>query len=202
MLTFCSFILTAASIWASEIGVFVGDYSRDSDIERLEKIVSPGTWTSGERSYATYLGLSLAHKFIIPIFELEHTFGAAFGADKSAKPNSFIYSSNLHFILPVDLMRVKPFVGAGLGYAYNFGEKAGLEDVAGFLGSGSFLVNLGGGTKVKLSDALWLRLTLRDYIMPNFKKALVSAVSGSSIYSTVKKSTHNISFSAGIAFNY
>ena len=189
--------------WASEIGIFAGGYSKDSDIDRIQNLLSPGTWTSGERSFAAYLGLSWAHEFFIPLLELEHSLGAAFGAEKSAKPNIVLYSTNLHLILPVALLRVKPFLGAGLGLVYNFGNKNVLPGISDFLGNYiSFQFNLGGGAKFKLTNTVWMRLSLRDYILPDFKRVRASGPSYQRFYSTVEKGTHNLSFSAALAFSY
>ncbi len=188
--------LAAGSLQASEIGVFLGGYSRESDIDRIQNL-------SYDRSFAGYFGLDWAHRFIIPLFELEHTLGVALGADKSARPNTFVYSTNFHVILPVALLRVKPFVGAGLGYVYNFGEKAELKDVAGFLGkTGNFQLNLGGGAKVKLSDNWWLRLSLRDYILVGCKQAIKEIAETGEVFSSVENATHNISVTASVAFSY
>lgn len=190
----------AGSLQASEIGVFLGGYSKDSDIDRIQSLAY-------DRSFATYFGLDWAHQFIVPLFELEHTLGVALGADKSARPNTFIYSTNFHVILPVALLRVKPFLGGGIGYVYNFGEKAELKDIAGFLGkTGNFQLNFGGGTKVKLSDAWWLRLTVRDYILFSYKQAIKQAVTtiaaNGDLLSTVENSTHNLSITASLVFSY
>jgi len=192
----------AGSLQASEIGVFLGGYSKDSDIDQILDLD-----ITGDRSFATYFGLDWAHQFIVPLFELEHTLGVALGADKSARPNTFVYSTNFHVILPVALLRVKPFLGGGIGYVYNFGEKAGLKDIAGFLGkTGNFQLNLGGGTKVKLSDAWWLRLTVRDYIIVSYKQAVKQAVTtiaaNGDLLSTVENSTHNLSITASLVISY
>ena len=190
------------SLQASEIGAFFGGYYKDSDIDRIQNLAGVDAWTQGDRSFATYFGLDWAHQFIVPLFELEHTLGVALGADKSARPNTFVYSTNFHVILPVALLRVKPFLGAGLGYVYNFGEKAQLKDVAGFLGkTGNFQFNLGGGTKVKLSDTWWLRLTLRDYVLFNYKQA-IKTIGATGELSSVKNSTHNLSITASLVFSY
>jgi opacity protein-like surface antigen len=197
-----SILIFSSSVQANELGVFLGGYSKDSDIDRLQSLTSLSTWTNGERSFGTYFGLSYAKKFGVSIFETEQTLGVSLGADKSAKPNTFVYSSNFHIVLPLDMVRVKPFLGGGLGVIYNFGEKAGWTDIAEFLGNKwSFMLNVGGGTKVKVSDSWWLRLTLRDYILPSLSKAVFSAASGHPM-SIVKKSTHNISFSAGLGYNW
>ena len=195
------------SLQASEIGAFFGGYYKDSDIDRIQSLAGVDAWTQGDRSFATYFGLDWAHQFIVPLFELEHTLGVALGADKSARPNTFVYSTNFHVILPVALLRVKPFLGAGFGYVYNFGEKAQLKDVAGFLGkTGNFQFNLGGGTKVKLSDTWWLRLTVRDYILVSYKQAIKQAVTtiapNGDLLSTVENSTHNLSITASLVFSY
>ena len=197
----------AGSLQASEIGVFLGGYSKDSDIDRIQSLAGVDVWTQGDRSFATYFGLDWAHQFIVPLFELEHTLGVALGADKSARPNTFVYSTNFHVILPVALLRVKPFLGGGIGYVYNFGEKAGLKDIAGFLGkTGNFQLNLGGGTKVKLSDDCWLRLTVRDYIIVSYKQAVKQAVTtiaaNGDLLSTVENSTHNLAITASLVISY
>jgi opacity protein-like surface antigen len=202
----CSILTFYSTVQANEFGVFLGGYSKDSDIDRIQSLTSLGTWTNGERSFGTYFGLSYAKTFGVSIFETEQTLGISLGADKSAKPNTFVYSSNFHIVLPLDMVRIKPFLGGGLGVIYNFGEKAGWTDIAEFLGSKwSFMFNVGGGTKVKVSDSWWLRLTLRDYILPSLSKAVFSIDPihpSNTIKSIVKKSTHNISFSAGLGYNW
>jgi hypothetical protein len=200
---FALLCLAAIPAGASEIGLFAGGYSRDSDIQRAQEIASPSTWFKGERSFATYVGLDVSHEFILPVIEFEHTLGLALGADKSARPNSFIYSSNAHLILPVAAFGLKPFVGAGLGLIYNYGEEAGLGSLKDAIGSSiRFQFNVGGGTKIRLADRLWLRLSLRDYIIPNYRKVVQNIVGFESRYDTVKKVSHNIAFSVGLNVKY
>ncbi|MEA2062457.1 MAG: hypothetical protein U9P14_02055 [Gemmatimonadota bacterium] len=197
------FLSVSTVLGAGEIGFFAGGYSKDSDISS----VNIGSLTSGDRSWATCLGFTWGNPdFIIPLFELEHTVAVAFGADKSSKPNTFLYSATFNIILPVDLVRIKPFLGAGLGWAYNFGSKnvvAGAGDVAGLLGNNSnFMLNLGGGTKIKVSEKWWMRLTLRDYILLNMERAVIGVAQGGTVLSTVKESTHNLAFNVGLAYEY
>jgi len=203
LMVFC----LGAKAEASEFGFFFGGYSKDSDIDGIESLVSPGTWLNvGERSTATHFGLGYTHRFFVPSLEMEHTLGFATGADQSAKPNVFLYSANVNFVLPVGLMRVKPFIGAGMGYVYYFGETPEWIDIAGFLGNkGYFQVNLGGGVKIKVSERWRLRLTLRDYILPNFEKVIKSEdpqQPDESLYRIINEGSHNLSFTMGIFYHF
>ena len=204
---FLAVVFSAGALQASEIGFYFGGYSRDSDISEIQSLAGTGAWTKGDRSFATYLGGGWAHKFLVPLLELEHTVGLALGADESSRPNTFVYSTNLHLIFPVALLRVKPFLGGGIGYVYDFGEKSEFKDIAGFLGNtGNFQFNIGGGTKIKLSETWWMRITLRDYILISYKQAIkqevTTIVANGDLFSTVDNSTHNLSITASLAYSY
>lgn len=230
-----SFFLYTGQIQSSEIGLSVGSYFKDSDINQsIEVALSSNPWEEyisitpytnppdpfrvpigvrmGERSSASYLGFTYSHKFLHPSFELEHTFGGAFSAEMSVKPHIFLYSSNLNFILPwypkISLWRIKPFVGVGLGFVYNFGENFGLkiekEEVPPHLyfpsrldNNGNFQYNFGGGGKIQVWEQWWVRLSLRDYILPSMKRLNFRHQLGE-IFSIVKKTTHNISFTVSL----
>jgi len=239
-LPFCIFslFLYTGQIQSSEIGFSIGSYFKDSDINQsIEIVLSSNPWEEyieiinreihppdplrgpfgvkmGERSSASYLGFTYSHKFYHPSFELEHTFGGAFSAKMSVKPHIFLYSSNLNFILPwypkIFLWRIKPFVGVGLGYVYNFGENFGLkiekEEVPPYQyfpsrldNNGNFQYNFGGGGKIQVWEHWWVRLSLRDYILPSMKKLNFRHQLGE-IFSTVKETSHNISFTVSLVF--
>jgi len=228
-------LLYSGQAHSSEIGFSVGSYFKSSDInEPIQVAMSTSPWDDniyidrgtnssdplrgpigvkmGERSAASYLGFIYVHNFLHPSFELEHTFGGAFGAEMSAKPHILIYSSNLNFIFPyypkISLWHVKPFIGAGLGYVFNFGENFGLkidkEEVPpqqyfpGMLSSnGNFQYNFGGGVKIQVWKQWWVRLSLRDYVLPSMKMLNFKPQLGR-VFSTVKETTHNISFTVSL----
>ena len=230
-----SLFLYSSQVQSSEIGFSVGSYFKDSDINKpIQIALSTNPWDNsiyidpnpdssdplqgpvgvrmGERSAASYLGFIYVHKFLHPSFELEHTFGGAFSAEMSAKPHILIYSSNLNLILPyypkIFLWRLRPFIGAGLGYAYNFGENFGLkidrEEVPpqqyfpGMLeNNGNLQYNFGGGGKIQVWEQWWVRLSLRDYILPSMKSLNFKPQLGR-IFSTVEETTHNIFFSVSL----
>ncbi|HUU27168.1 MAG TPA: hypothetical protein VM123_05080 [archaeon] len=160
----------------------------------------------GERSSASFLGFTWVHKLPLRNFEVEHTLGSAFSAEKSAKPNILLYSSNLNLVLPwypkISLWNIKPFVGLGLGYVFNFGNNFGLKiDEEEFppefklpyiLGNnGNFQYNFGGGGKIQVWQQWWLRISLRDYILPSVKRLAIVQERGS-FFSTGRDTTHNI----------
>lgn len=233
-----SLFLYAEPIQSSEIGFTVGSYFKDSDINQsievalsstpgeeyieiinreiypADQLRGPVGVMMGGRSTAAYLGFIYVHRFFHPSFELEHTFGGAFSAEMSAKPHILCYSSNLNLVLPwypkIFLWRIKPFVGVGLGYVFNFGENFGLkidkEEVPPYQyfpsrlsNNVNFQYNFGGGGKVQVWEQLWLRFSVRDYIQPSMKKLNFKRQLGE-IFSTVKETTHNISFTVSLVF--
>lgn len=206
LMTTVAVLLYSGSLFAGELGVMAGGYSRESDIGRINNLTGVSTWTDGDRTWAPYFGIKLAHNFFgLPVLELEHTLGFALEADKTANPNTFIYSTSLNFILPLDFVKVRPFVGAGIGFAKDFGNPKNVnEAVAQYIGNQSkFLVNIGGGAKVMLSDKWWLKLTLRDYILPNYEKVSASVISGNlTNQQTVNESVHNLTFNVGLVYKY
>ena len=205
LLTTCAVLLITGSLFAGEFGVMAGGYSRESDIGTVRDLAGTSAWT-GDRTWAPYFGVKMAHNFFgLPVLEMEHTLGFALDADKTANPNTFIYSTSLNFILPLDFVRVRPFIGAGIGFAKDFGDPKNVnEAVAAYIGSQSkFLVNIGGGTKVKLSDSWWMKLTLKDYILPDYEKLSANVLSGDlTDESTINESVHNLTFNVGLVYKY
>ena len=183
---------------AAELGIFAGGLSKDTNISLPQSAINRDIF---KRSYTNYFGLSVASNIFVPFLEMQHTAGLALKADNSARPNTFIYSGNLHLVIPLDIVRLRPYAGGGLGFFYNYGSKPGLRDIADNLGkSFYFQVNVGGGVKIKLIKALWLRLDVRDYILLNMEKANLDE--NNDLISITKKSSHNVALTAGLSFSY
>jgi len=234
---FLNLVLYVGQVQSSEIGFSFGGYFKGSDINKPIRVsISTNPWEDfisiepytkssdqfieptgvkmGGRSTASYLGFVYVHKFLHTSFELEHTFGGAFGAEMSVKPNILIYSSNLNYILPwypkISLWRIKPFVGAGVGYVFNFGENFGLkidksevppqQYFPGMLdNNGNFQYNFDGGGKIQVWEKLWVRFSLRDHVLPSMKMLSFKPQPGKT-FSTVKETTHNIFFTVSLVF--
>ena len=252
MLLICVFSLFyyTSPVQSSELGFSFGSYSKESDLTGTiisytgDQYWEYGTINPGDiynpydsqnffpgsrgveiggRSTASLLGVIWIHKFFNPHFEVEHTLNGAFSAEKSAKPHTLIYSSNLNLIIPwnpeIFLVRINPFLGAGIGYVFNFsfghnqGEKSTAYNYPAILGNnGNFQYNFGGGGKIKIHEEWWLRLSLRDYILPSMKKvnplpklsssnsAITFPIPASLVYKemVVRNTTHNISFAISL----
>ncbi|MFC1614763.1 hypothetical protein ACFL5K_05645, partial [Gemmatimonadota bacterium] len=238
---------------AGEIGFVIGGFSRPSEIynltpmtawdnyEQEERMIGndhfvkysfmPGDNTSYKikrRSWASSIGFTYIHKLFHPNFELEHLAGGAFGAEQSVQSHNLLYSANLNFVFPyyprIALWRIKPFIGAGLGFAFLFGDDknyTGLirRDVpakfqyADHLGNDfNIQYNFGCGGKIQIYEQWWLRISIRDYVFPSMLRlarpsisSLARSIEDSSLSLvpypfTFRETTHNIKFNISIVY--
>lgn len=227
-LVFCTMI-PAASVFPSEIGFSIGSSSQASDFatpfdyyyevnnnpldpitgadisSELRRIHSGGG-SFGGRSGASYLGFLLVNDLPVKGFELEHDFYVTLGAEQSIKKHSLAYAANINYVLPcypeIMIWRMKPFVGAGAGYAYRFGTNKDFIFSKLLDYRGNFQFDFGGGAKIQIYENWWLRWSIRDTVTPSMKR--LDKVSpgtippaggsiGASLFTTVRQTVHHIS---------
>ncbi|MFH1068706.1 MAG: hypothetical protein V1794_03700 [Candidatus Glassbacteria bacterium] len=158
---------------------------------------------------ATYIGMTYVHNLPVSGFEAEYDFGLADRADQAAKPSTLMFASYVNYVLPwyppFFLWRVKPFLGAGLGYAYIFGNSytgSSSQSFNSIPNYGSIGFNFGGGGKIQIRENWWLRLTLRDNLLLRAKRLVnnpnpdLPPPGGPvpSIYGLERQLTHNPAF--------
>lgn len=167
----------------------------------------------GQRSAATSFSFFRGDRILHPRLELQNIAVIAFGAEKSAKPHTLMYSADLNYFIPFEpymfLFRVYPFIGAGVGYAYNFGTNYGKYvqndlvivpdylDFPGILGDhGTVALNFGGGVRVNMYRDFWIRFAVRDHVFPGVR--VLDYTRGTWSRSTA--TTHNIMIRLSLAY--
>jgi hypothetical protein len=155
-------------------------------------------FTVGHNMYK-YIGGEIRYTFLHNEMKLESgSTKATFGSQAHALHYDFlIHSRGLN-------APVRPYVafGGGMKYYRGTGTEQPFQPLSNIAiltktSDTKGLVSVGGGVKVKMTDKIWLRLDVHDYLTP-FPKNIITPASGSSVGGWM----NNIVGTGGITFTF